>query len=119
MISGTCPYKGCEGKVWLVSPEVMPAYERHKCEDCKRWIWTKHSRIDPASWTERNFLKEYKVDKKTKQIDLRNLPKPLTDKELITKAMYEKIMQKAIMQHLIYGIPYDKIDIDSLLSLEP
>lgn len=105
MIIGSCPYKGCEGRVWeaCAPGDKCPCYQRHKCEECKRWIWTKHSRVDPCSWTERNFLKEYKVDKKTKQIELRNPPKPLTKKQKIIQAMMNEVMRKAITEHMIYG----------------
>lgn len=108
MIIGSCPYKGCDGRVWTSIPDDMPLpkYQRHKCEDCKRWMWTKHSRIDPCSWTERNFLKEYKVDKKMRQIELRNPPKPRTKKEKIADALVEAAMKKMIEDFLLDGIGY-------------
>lgn len=105
MITGTCPYKGCSGMVWTSTPEGMelPKYERHLCEECKRVIWTKHSRVDPCSWTERNFLKKYRVNKKTKMIEERNPPKPRTKRQIIMDAVVSEIMKKYITDMMIYG----------------
>jgi len=103
MIIGSCPYKGCNESFMLDHGDApLPAYNRHKCEGCKKFIWTKFSRINPCSWTEKNFLKEYKVDKKTNQIELRNPPKPLTPKELL----WQEIYKKAYRNYLIYGTFY-------------
>jgi hypothetical protein len=68
MVLGSCPYEGCDGALMLASPEKMPVYERHQCEDCGGWIWTLHSRIEPWSLPEDEFLKRYSVDGKTRVI---------------------------------------------------
>lgn len=120
MIIGSCPYKGCDEPLMLDHGDApLPAYHRHKCTGCKKFIWTKFSRIDPCSWTERNFLKEYKVDKKTKQIELKNPPKPLTPKELLWQELYNTMMRKYMNHYLIYGYypEIDKKDVESLFKL--
>ena len=105
MIIGTCPYEGCEGRVWEAIADLpLPKYQKHTCEECKRVIWTKHSRIDPCSWTEENFLKEYRVNKKTKVIELRKKPKKLTPKELLLQELMNKVMRDYITNMMIYGV---------------
>jgi len=105
MIIGTCPYEGCEGRVWEAIADLpLPKYQKHICEECKRVIWTKHSRIDPCSWTEENFLKEYRVNKKTRIIELRKKPKKLTKKQLLHKALLEEAFRKWYMNMMIYGV---------------
>ncbi len=105
MIIGTCPYDGCDGRIWLPMADgaKCPCYQKHTCEDCKRVIWTKHSRINPCSWTGKDFKKEFKINKKTRQIELRNPPKPLTKKEQLQKDMFDKMMSKIMSDYLIYG----------------
>ena len=68
MIIGTCPYDGCEEALWIPIADPAPQYERHQCEGCEGWIWTYHSRLDPWSMTEKDFLTEYTVDEATKSI---------------------------------------------------
>ncbi len=66
MISGTCPYEGCGGMVWLPIADLpLPRYQKHDCEECGRVIWTKHSRLDPESWTEADFPFVVDEEKKT------------------------------------------------------
>lgn len=108
MISGSCPYKGCEGRVWEAIADLpLPKYQKHKCEECKRIIWTKHSRVDPCSWTSQGFHSQFKV--KGKKIEPRKKPKKLTKKELLFKEVYESVMRKAIREHLIFGTGIFKV----------
>lgn len=71
MIIGECPYDGCIGRIWIPICDNPPQFERHECEECERVIWTRHSRIDPWSTTEADFLNEYDVDRDTKRITKR------------------------------------------------
>jgi hypothetical protein len=105
MILGSCPYDGCDGPLWLGIPDdaALPAYLPHDCETCKRKIWTKITRVDPCSWTEEGFNEEFIIDKETKQIELRNPPKPLTPKELIWQETINHLMKKWITEMMIYG----------------
>ena len=68
MIIGSCPYADCD--VAFMIP-IASGYERWTCETCKRVIWTRHSRLDPWSMTEAEFLAAYNVDQATKQITKR------------------------------------------------
>lgn len=75
MIIGTCPYDGCNGSVWLPIADLpLPRYEKHVCDECKRVIWTKHSRWDPCLWTDEGFHETFIVDEKTKKIEERHPP---------------------------------------------
>ena len=69
MIFGECPYDNCSELLWIPIAEKCPVYERHECEKCKRVIWTYHSRVDPHSYTEKDFYEDYTVNKKTKQVE--------------------------------------------------
>lgn len=73
MIIGECPYEGCKGPVFLHLQEGRPI-QRHTCVDCKRHIWTLHSRFEPKSWTEEAFNLQFIVDEETKTI--RERPNP-------------------------------------------
>ena len=68
MILGSCPYEDCDEPLMLPIADVCPAFQKHTCEGCKRVIWTKHSRIDPESYTEEGFTEVYEVDETTKKI---------------------------------------------------
>lgn len=66
MIIGSCPYEDCDGPLFLpLADDPLPRLEKHDCESCGRVIWTKHSRWNPWSMTEVEFLKEYAVDEET------------------------------------------------------
>lgn len=71
MIIGSCPYEGCDGPIFIPICDDPPMMERHLCDVCKRPVWTRHSRFDPWSMTEPDFLKEYDVDEATKAITKR------------------------------------------------
>lgn len=68
MIIGDCPYEGCVGRVWLPICDKPPAFERHLCDECGGAIWTYHSRLDPWSMTETDFLNAYEVNRDTKTV---------------------------------------------------
>jgi hypothetical protein len=69
MIIGSCAYEGCDEPLMINIPDIpMPAFFQHDCEGCGMTMWTKFSRVDPESYTEENFIKEYTIDEKTKQI---------------------------------------------------
>lgn len=57
MIFGVCPYDDCAAPLsrGLVEHRPLPVMERHACEGCGRIVWTRHSRVDPASYTEAQF----------------------------------------------------------------
>lgn len=68
MIMGDCPYDGCIEPLFIPCAEQTPAFERHVCEGCRGVIWTRHSRIDPWSMTEDEFLSAYEVDDETRAV---------------------------------------------------
>lgn len=70
MIIGTCPYDCGEPMVLPICDEPVQ-FERHECEGCGGVIWTRHSRLDPWSMKEADFLSEYDVNQDTKVISLR------------------------------------------------
>lgn len=73
MIMGECAYDDCDHPLMLpISDPPGVRFERHDCEGCGRPMWTRHSRIDPWSMTEADFLASYKVDHEAKTIK----PKP-------------------------------------------
>jgi hypothetical protein len=96
---GDCPYEGCAGYVWLPIAENAPGYERHVCEECGGVIWTRHSRVDPWSMTEADFLAAYQVDEETHQVRLLNPPEPLPP-ELV------EAYQRFFVDLLLYGNVY-------------
>ena len=70
MIIGECPYNNCNEPLMIGVEDgaQLPAFYPHYCEGCKRKIWTKMTRIDPASWTEEDFLRDFNVNEETKNI---------------------------------------------------
>jgi hypothetical protein len=74
MILGDCPYD-CGEPMLLPIAGYGDQFERHECEGCGRVIWTHHSRIDPWSMTEADFLAAYDVDAETGQV-LKRGPTP-------------------------------------------
>ena len=73
MILGECPYDDCATSFMLEIPEhvALPAFAPWECDSCVRVIWTRYSRINPASWTEAGFHAEWDVDEATKRITAR------------------------------------------------
>ena len=68
MNCGECPYDDCDEVRMTALPEHTPAFCRVVCEKCHRPFWLKLSRLDPAAWTEADFLAEFIVDEATKSI---------------------------------------------------
>lgn len=68
MIMGSCPYEDCDAPLWRPICKSPPKLERHECESCQRVIWTYHSRWDPWSMTESDFLSVYEIDEGTKSV---------------------------------------------------
>lgn len=69
MIIGQCPYSDCDGSIWLGCDDwPMPSVYKHKCKVCDKVIWTNISRIDPKSWTEKDFIETHKIDEETKKV---------------------------------------------------
>lgn len=69
MIFGVCPHDGCAEPLAL---PIASGYERHLCGGCGGAIWTRHSRIDPWSMTEADFLATHEVDSVAKTIKPRS-----------------------------------------------
>ena len=68
MIMGACPYADCDEAFMIPIAERVPSFERWECDRCGRVIWTHHSRFDPWSLTEADFLAAYQIDEATKRI---------------------------------------------------
>ena len=59
MIIFTCPYEDCDGHDMLPIGDIeLPVVALHKCEECKRRVYTRLSRVDPMSWTEESWTEE-------------------------------------------------------------
>jgi hypothetical protein len=71
MIIGSCPYTDCDEPFMI---PIAAGFEKWKCEKCDRVIWTRHSRFDPWSMTEAEFLATYEVDEANKRITKRAEP---------------------------------------------
>ena len=75
MILGNCPYEDCDDALMIPIADLpLPRFQRHKCEECKRTIWTLHSRITPESYTEEGFKERFDVDEATKHITEKTPP---------------------------------------------
>lgn len=62
-------YPCCDAPLMIVLPGCrLPVISSELCPGCGAKVWHKFSRIDPESWTDEAFLKEWKVDEETKQI---------------------------------------------------
>lgn len=68
MIMGTYPC--CDEGLAIACPlgVQLPKYMSDKCPGCGTTCWHKISRVDPTSWTEEDFLKEFDVDPDTKTV---------------------------------------------------
>ena len=74
MISGDCPYEGCNGSIWLATPDVaLPVWGKETCEECGRTFWEHYSRWNAYALTEDEFSQIYTVNEETKQITERPL----------------------------------------------
>lgn len=61
-------YPCCGAPLTITLPENLPRYLPENCPGCGAKVWHKLSRIDPQTWLEAEFLKDYEVDGVTKQI---------------------------------------------------
>lgn len=68
---GDCPYDDCRAPMMLGVPDVTPTYALVECEECKRPVWYKFSRLDPGAWTKESFERIYEVDQEARTIKLR------------------------------------------------
>lgn len=59
MIIGTFPC--CGGTLALAMPE-RSGYAPHDCPHCGAKVWTRFSRLDPETWTDADFRREFVVD---------------------------------------------------------
>jgi hypothetical protein len=61
-------YPCCGGPLFISVPDNSPKFEREECPHCGAVVYHKLSRIDPESWIEAEFLKEFDVDDEHKTI---------------------------------------------------
>lgn len=61
-------YPCCDESLMLAMPDRTPAFAPEECPHCGAKVWHYFSRIDPKSYTEADFLKEFDVDDVTKTI---------------------------------------------------
>lgn len=61
-------YPCCDEPLMIQVPDKTPSFASEKCPNCGATVWHKFSRLDPESWTEKEFLKNYDVDHDTKKI---------------------------------------------------
>ncbi len=65
MILGSYPCCGAALSIGLPDGR-LPQMMKEECPECGEIVWHKLARLDPQSWTEEDFLKEYDVDEETK-----------------------------------------------------
>lgn len=70
MIIGTYPCCGADLMIPLPDAQ-LPRFGKHECEECGESIWTWFTRLNPQSWTEREFEKVFEVNHESKSIKLR------------------------------------------------
>lgn len=61
-------YPCCSGPFAAAVPAQTPAFFREACPHCGAFVWHKVSRVDPAIWTEADFLESHDVDPETRQV---------------------------------------------------
>lgn len=66
MIFGSYPC--CGGSLSLSMPERTPVYVPEDCPHCGAKVWHVLSRIEPVTYTEKDFLERYEVDTENKQV---------------------------------------------------
>jgi len=68
-------YPCCNGDLMIALPEGdLPRFAPDNCEHCGTKVWHKFSRIDPKTWTEESFFKEFIVDEENMSIRHRDEP---------------------------------------------
>ena len=72
MIIGKYPCCGAHLMIELPEGE-LPKIAWENCTECGTKVYHKFSRIDPKSWTEEGFLREYEIDEKTKSVKLKEV----------------------------------------------
>ena len=73
-VIGECPYDNCDESLWIAFDEEnleLPMFYRDDCEECKREIWTKLSRVSPESYTQEDFYEKFEINEETKLITLK------------------------------------------------
>lgn len=92
-------YPCCNAPLAIAVPDKTPVYFRELCPTCGVPVWHRLSRLDPESWTEVEFLKEFRVDEATKSIHpLREEAEevPLTAKQM-------ELLKAIMLRTLLYG----------------
>lgn len=60
---GECPYPDCDSIAMVALPDGrLPKYTSVICSKCGRTVWHKFSRVDPQSWTVKEFFDTHDVD---------------------------------------------------------
>jgi hypothetical protein len=62
-------YPCCDGPLCIVLPDAdLPVYSPEICPYCGVKVWHKFSRVDPESWTDDDFRKEFDVDEEKRHV---------------------------------------------------
>ncbi len=77
MIFGTCP--NCDANVSNALPSPSGVWAKIKCEECKKFYWLYHSRIQSFAITEEEFGRDYIIDRAKKTIQRKDGKHPLDD----------------------------------------
>ena len=65
-------YPCCDGPLMIALPDgELPKVAHDICEHCGAKVWHHFSRVDPKSWTDEDFLKEFEVDEEARSIKKR------------------------------------------------
>jgi len=100
MIFGSYPC--CDADLAIPVPEKTPAYFRELCPSCGVAVWHRLSRFDPESWTEEDFLKEYRIDEETKNVELINPPVDIIS---LMSEEEKQAFADMVERQLLYGDP--------------
>lgn len=68
-------YPCCNGPLALSMGEKA-GYAPHKCPHCGAAVWTRFSRMDPETWTDADFRREFVVDDEALTVVPRVAPTP-------------------------------------------
>lgn len=61
-------YPCCGGTLALAMPDGPGGYAPRTCEHCGATCWTRFSRLDPETWTDADFRREFDVDDLAKRV---------------------------------------------------
>lgn len=77
MIFGDYPCCGEVLSISMTNPDGIDLAGKtvpHTCEHCGAKVWTRFSRINPKTWTDKEFREEFDVDDVAKAVKRKAVP---------------------------------------------